>query len=87
MTKLSLLDCDSFLLEHQIENMRVFMNSLSLFLSMSHTIFSVFPDIFSSTIDRSWSFNKIHEWRKCTNGVKMVFSRSHNFQLRYQIGA
>jgi hypothetical protein len=44
------------------------MNSLSLLLSMSHTKFSLVPDIFSSAVDRSWPFNKItpvekmHKW-------------------------
>jgi hypothetical protein len=53
-----------FLLEYQIENMRVDMNSLSLFLSISHTKFSLFPDIFSSAVDRSWCFNKITPMEK-----------------------
>jgi hypothetical protein len=44
------------------------MNSLSLFLSMSHTKVSLVHDIFSSAVDRSWHFNKIapvekmHKW-------------------------
>jgi hypothetical protein len=50
---------------------------------MSHTKFSLVPDIFSSAVDRSWHFNKItpvekmHKW-----GEKVDFSGSHNFQLR-----
>ena len=41
------------------ENMRVVMNSLSLLLYMYHTKFSLVPDMFSSTVDINWSFNKI----------------------------
>jgi hypothetical protein len=35
------------------------MNSLSIFLTISHIKISLVPDIFSSTIDKSWHFNKI----------------------------
>jgi hypothetical protein len=44
------------------------MNFLSSLLSMSHTKLNLFPDIFSSAVDKSWSFNKIipvekmHKW-------------------------
>jgi hypothetical protein len=57
-----------FLLENQIANLRVFMISLSLLLSITHTKVSLVPDIFSSAVDRSWHFNqitqveKIHKW-------------------------
>jgi hypothetical protein len=30
---------------------------------------------------------KLHQWRNCTNWVKMVFSGSHNFKLRDRIKA
>jgi hypothetical protein len=46
-------------MEHQIEIMRVFVNSLLLLLSMYHTKFSSVPDIFFSAVDRSCHFNKI----------------------------
>jgi hypothetical protein len=43
---------------HQLENIRIVMNSLSLFLSMVHIKFSLVPDIFSSAVDIR-HFNKI----------------------------
>jgi hypothetical protein len=35
------------------------MNSLSSLLSMSHTKFSLVPDIFTSTSDKSWCLGLI----------------------------
>jgi hypothetical protein len=51
-----------------MENMRIFMNSLSLLLSMSHTKVSLVPEIFLFAVDKIWHFNKItpmekiHKW-------------------------
>jgi hypothetical protein len=67
-TKLSFPDCYSFLLEHHLENVRVFVNSLSLLLSMSHKKVFLFSYMFSCTVNKSWHFNKItlvekmHKW-------------------------
>jgi hypothetical protein len=49
------------------ENMRVVMNSLSLLLTMSHIKVSLFPDIFSFVVDKSWHFNKITPMEKMHN--------------------
>jgi hypothetical protein len=57
-----------FLLENNIENMRVVMNYLLISLSMYHTKNFLDPDIFSSVVDRGCPFNKItpvvkmHKW-------------------------
>jgi hypothetical protein len=61
------------------------MNTLMLLLSMSHTKVCLFLDIFSSIVDKIWHFNKIAPVENGEKGVKMDFSRSHNFQLRYRI--
>jgi hypothetical protein len=55
------------------------MNSLLLLLSMSPTNLSLYPDIFSSIVDKSLIFNKIAPIENAQKVGENGFSRSHNF--------
>jgi hypothetical protein len=57
------------------------MNSFSLFLSIHDIIFSLFPDVFSSAIDRNYTSGE-----NAQMGWKWFFQEAINFILEIESG-